>query len=92
MSRPESTPRSTRAILRATCQPRPEARGPLWVSLGVPDFEACMKYLDLHDYQVIALRDLENYVDHEVQPENHMEIIESRQRQLQSAETDQPPE
>ena len=63
-----------------------------WVSLGVPDFEACMKYLDLHDFQVIAVRDLEQYVDYRVFPENHMEVIESRQRQLESAESDQPPE
>ncbi len=56
-----------------------------WVSLSQQDFEAFMKYLDLHDYQVIALRDLQEYVDHEVTPEDHLEIIENRRKQVEEA-------
>lgn len=56
-----------------------------WVSLSLQDFETFMKYLDLNDFQVIALRDLEKYVDFEVRPENYLEVIESRQRALEAA-------
>jgi peptidoglycan/xylan/chitin deacetylase (PgdA/CDA1 family) len=52
-----------------------------WVSLGQADFEAFMKYLALHDYQVIALRDLEKYVDPGITPKNALEIIDIRRRQ-----------
>jgi len=56
-----------------------------WVSLDLQDFEACMKYLDLHHYKVIALRDLDKYVNCEVWPEDYREVIESRQKELQAA-------
>lgn len=59
-----------------------------WVSLSLQDFEAFMKYLDLNDYHVIALRDLEKYVDPEERPENPLEVIESRRRALEAAAGD----
>jgi hypothetical protein len=52
------------------------------VSLGQQDFAAFMKYLALHDYQAIALRDLGKYVDPEITPQDALEIIDIRRRQI----------
>lgn len=51
-----------------------------WVNSPQAQFEAYMKYLSLNDYKVIALRDLEKYVDHAVMPADPNQIIEDRQR------------
>jgi hypothetical protein len=57
---------------------------------GTPDtantprsnFEGYMKYLAINDYKVIALRDLNQYVDPTLMPVNANEIIETRKRLL----------
>ena len=41
-----------------------------------------MRYLALHNYHVIALRDLVKYVDPMDAPQDHLEIINVRRRQL----------
>lgn len=53
-----------------------------WVNSPQERFESYMKYLSLNDYKVIALRDLEKYVDPENVPKDPSEIIRSRQQQL----------
>jgi peptidoglycan/xylan/chitin deacetylase (PgdA/CDA1 family) len=54
-----------------------------WVSLGQQDFEAFMKYLALNRYRVVALRDLEKYVDPSHTPDDPLEIIDVRRGQLE---------
>ncbi len=49
-----------------------------WVSLSLQDFEACLKYLQLNNFHVVALRDLENYVDLTITPDDPWAIVESR--------------
>ena len=49
-----------------------------WVSSTQQNFEAYMKYLKLEGYTVIALRDLQHYVDPTVVPDNHNSVIEAR--------------
>ncbi len=41
-----------------------------------------MKYLALNQYKVIALRDIEKYVDINNPPSNPMQIINDRKKQL----------
>ena len=53
-----------------------------WVNTPQEQFERFMKYLHDENYVVIAMRDLAKYVDPAVEPKNHMEIIEDRQRML----------
>ena len=55
-----------------------------WVSLGRQNFEAFMRYLAVHKYRVIALRDLEKYVDYQEMPNDYREVIERRKRQLKT--------
>jgi peptidoglycan/xylan/chitin deacetylase (PgdA/CDA1 family) len=55
-----------------------------WVSLGRQNFEACMKYLALHKYEVIAVRDLEKYVNHKAKPSNYRDVIKQRRKQLET--------
>ncbi|MAV36520.1 MAG: hypothetical protein CMJ59_13815 [Planctomycetaceae bacterium] len=55
-----------------------------WVSSSQERFEVFMKYLALHKYKVIAMRDLSRYIDPEVRPQNPDEIIRDRQRHIAS--------
>lgn len=57
-----------------------------WVSTGEQSFRAYMKYLHVESYRVIALRDLQKYVDPAVTPEDHNAVIESR-KQIVEAES-----
>lgn len=53
-----------------------------WVSTQRGKFEAFMKYLALNQYKVIALRDIEKYVDINNPPSKPLQIIEDRKKQL----------
>ena len=55
-----------------------------WVSSSQARFEAFMKYLALHKYQVIAMRDLSRYIDPNVNPQDPEEVIRDRQRYVAS--------
>ena len=55
-----------------------------WVHSSPAQFESYMKYLADGGYQVIALRDLEKYVDPNVVPNNPQGVIEDRKRALES--------
>ncbi len=57
-----------------------------WVSSSQQNFEAYLKYLKVEGYRVIALRELEEFVDPEVAPANYRDVIESRQESLRSQE------
>lgn len=54
-----------------------------WVHTAPEQFEAYMKYLAVHGFTVIALRDLSRYVDPGVAPRNHEEVIHDRQLALE---------
>ncbi len=54
-----------------------------WVSTRRERFEAFMKYLADHKYKVIALRDLERYVDPTVVPADPFGVIEDRKRLIE---------
>ena len=54
-----------------------------WVSSKQQNFEAYLKYLKLEGYRVIALRDLQEYINPSVEPANHNAIIEARKLRLQ---------
>ena len=58
-----------------------------WVSSHQQNFEAYMKYLKLEDYRVIALRDLQEYVDPKVIPADADAVIEARRKSVE-AESD----
>ena len=51
-----------------------------WVHVPRETFERFMDYLHEHNYQVIALRDLERYVDWRIEPKDAMAVIESRKK------------
>ncbi len=53
-----------------------------WVSSNQQNFAAYLKYLKLENYQVIALRDLRDYVNPSVEPADHNAIIEARKLRL----------
>jgi len=53
-----------------------------WVHTPPDRFEAFMKYLSLEGYRVVALRDLQEYVDPDVAPQNPSEVINDRQRAI----------
>lgn len=55
-----------------------------WVNTSSEQFQGYIKYLAVHDYKVIALRDLARYVDADVFPSNPQGAIEDRQRALAS--------
>ena len=65
-----------------------------WVSSSRQNFEAYLKYLNLEGYTVLALRDLQQYVNPDVLPKDHRTVIEARQKSLQeqktSSDTNQP--
>lgn len=54
-----------------------------WVSSHQQNFEAYMKYLKLEDYRVIALRDLQEYVDPNVIPADADAVIEARRKSVE---------
>jgi peptidoglycan/xylan/chitin deacetylase (PgdA/CDA1 family) len=53
-----------------------------WVSSSEQNFEAYMKYLKLEGYRVIALRDLQEYIDPDVVPDDHRTVIDARRKSL----------
>ena len=53
-----------------------------WVHTPRDKFEAYMKYLAINDFRVIAMRDLEQYVDPHLQPQNAHEVIGDRKASL----------
>ncbi|MEQ8787964.1 MAG: polysaccharide deacetylase family protein [Pirellulaceae bacterium] len=53
-----------------------------WVNTPADRFEMYMKYLADNGYRVIALRDLEKYVDPAIAPRRHDEVIKDRQHAL----------
>jgi peptidoglycan/xylan/chitin deacetylase (PgdA/CDA1 family) len=55
-----------------------------WVSSKTDQFEAFMKHLADEKYTVIALRDLEKYVDPEVVPSDPFGVIEDRKKLVES--------
>lgn len=55
-----------------------------WVSSSQQNFEAYLKYLHLEKYTVIALRDLQNYVDPKVAPTDPNAIIDARKAKLKN--------
>lgn len=55
-----------------------------WVSSDEQKFEAYMKYLNLEGCQVIALRDLLEYVDPNILPADVLAVIESRRKSLET--------
>ncbi len=58
-----------------------------WVHTAPEQFAAYMKYLAVNRFKVIALRDLADYVDPGIAPQNHQEVIDDRQRALQKGLT-----
>lgn len=54
-----------------------------WVSTEQQNFEAYMHYLATHEFKVIALRDLSNYVGTQIEPADAMAVIQERQKLLQ---------
>jgi peptidoglycan/xylan/chitin deacetylase (PgdA/CDA1 family) len=54
-----------------------------WVHCPVERFQQFMQYLDDNHFHVIAMRDLEKYVDPDVVPSQAFAAIEDRQRALQ---------
>jgi peptidoglycan-N-acetylglucosamine deacetylase len=57
-----------------------------WVNTDQQKFEAYMHYLALNQFKVIALRDLEKYVDTDREPKDPMAIIKQRQEEIKKAE------
>ncbi len=57
----------------------PEGEHP-WVHVPRETFERFMDHLHEYNYQVIALRDLDKYVDSDIEPEDPMAIVESRRK------------
>ncbi len=53
-----------------------------WVNTPVGKFELYMKYLAENNYQVIALRDLEKYVDPAITPADPFKVINERKKLL----------
>lgn len=69
----------------------PEGEHP-WVHTPRERFESYMRYLKAHEYQVIALRDLAEYVDPQVTPEEPRKVIEERKKTAASEpDTETPP-
>lgn len=55
-----------------------------WVSSRVDRFEAYLRYLAIQKFQVIALKDLERFVDPDDTPQDPLKIIQERVKLLQS--------
>lgn len=58
-----------------------------WVNTPAALFQQYMNYLAEHDYTVIAVRDLERYVDPDVLPRDPWFVIRDRQRLIESEES-----
>ncbi len=58
-----------------------------WVNTPRSMFEQYMNYLAEHDYTVIALRDLEKYVDPDIMPRDPWFVIKDRQRLIETGES-----
>jgi hypothetical protein len=58
-----------------------------WVSSNPQNVEACLKYLKLENYRVIALRDLRDYIKPPVEPDDANPIIEARSLPTQAEST-----
>lgn len=56
-----------------------------WVNTPRQNFEAYMKYLAINQFNVIALRDLKQYVDPSVFPADPFAIIQQRQKTLKES-------
>jgi len=61
-----------------------------WVSTAEQNFEAYMKYLDLNNYTVISLRELDRYVDPTVKPDDYRTVIDRRKAQIEKRKTETP--
>ncbi len=59
-----------------------------WVSSSQQNFEAYLKYLKLEGYRVIALRDLQEWVDPAAWPENATAIIDARKAALAAGKSE----
>lgn len=57
-----------------------------WVSTAQEKFEAYMHYLATHGYRVIAMRDLEKYVDPAIVPSDPLGVVRDRQAMLKAGE------
>jgi peptidoglycan-N-acetylglucosamine deacetylase len=55
-----------------------------WVSSSQQNFEAYMKYLKVEGYRVIALRDLQEFVNADVVPADYRSVIEKRRESLKA--------
>ncbi|MBX3420498.1 MAG: polysaccharide deacetylase family protein [Pirellulaceae bacterium] len=55
-----------------------------WVNTPQHKFQQYMHYLAVNDYQVIAMRDLERFIDPTVTPKDPLGVIEDRQAVLAS--------
>ena len=53
-----------------------------WVNSPQQNFESYMKYLSVNKYKVIAMRDLQKYVDPGIAPDDPNAIIKLRQQQV----------
>ena len=62
-------------------------RAHAWVHTPKERFEEYMAYLAENDFEVIALRDLHRYVDSNIVPNNHSEVINDRKRSIASGES-----
>ena len=58
-----------------------------WVSSTRETFTACMKYLHAEKYTVIALRDLQKWVNPEIFPADAQAIIQQRKQRLQAGQS-----
>lgn len=61
-----------------------------WVSSSEQNFAAYMRYLKLEGCRVIALRDLQEYVDPDVTPADYRSVIEARRKTLETPSKDAP--
>lgn len=62
-------------------------RAHAWVSTSADKFAAYLKYLAMHDYRVIAMRDLARYVDPDLAPTDPHGIIADRKRSLETGKS-----
>jgi len=56
-----------------------------WVHTPPDRFRHYMMYLKTNDYRVLAMRDLEQFVDPAINPEDPMAIVRARKRQIASS-------
>lgn len=55
-----------------------------WVHTSPEKFEAYMHYLATHGFRVIALRDLEKFVDYRIEPKDPLMVVRDRQAMLKA--------